>query len=119
MRMIASALLALSVLATPVVAQDYSEEANPEAAAIYHDAERKCAEIGRKPGTQLYKDCVYTDASMRWARYRYGQIGPVPVAPAPAPLAPRIIVPPLNSGNVYVREAPRTCIVTGNVVTCQ
>ncbi len=116
MKMIPAALLALSIASTPVVAQD---EVPPEAAAMFHDAERMCAEIGRKPGTQLYKDCVYNNASMRWARYQYGQIGPVVTAPPAAPIAPRIIVPPANSGQVYVREAPRTCIVSGNVVTCQ
>jgi hypothetical protein len=104
-------------MTAPAVAQ--TDDVPPEAVAMFHEAERMCAEIGRKPGTQFYKDCVYNNASMRWARYRYGQIGPVPVAPAPTIAAPRIIVPAPNSGNVYVREAPRTCVVTGNVVTCQ
>jgi hypothetical protein len=116
MKMIAATLaLALSLAATPVVAQD---EVPPEFVAIYRHTERLCTELGRKPGSAMFDECVRSRVGMAWARYQIGQIGPVPVAPA-APIAPRIIVPPANSGQVYVREAPRTCIVSGNVVTCQ
>ena len=117
MKMIAATLLALSLASTPVVAQQ--DELSPELRAIVNFSKRLCTERGFKPDSAQWESCVMADGGQRWARLQIQRIGPVAVAPQPTPSAPRIIVPPANSGNVYVREAPRTCIVSGNVVTCQ
>jgi hypothetical protein len=141
-KLILIASVALAACSTPASQIPISGDAQNWALAkqFLGEANRYCLEAGQKPGTQLYSDCVNTNAMQRAVIYKMTQItgnpAPAPVyAPAPAPTyqpPPRYpntaagnFAAGLTGGSVYDSpsspppRAPIICNTFGNTTTCQ
>jgi hypothetical protein len=140
--LMASSALAACVTAAQQQQAQQAEDARLAALAkqMLDEANRYCVETGQKPGTQLYSDCVNTNAMQRAAIYKMTQMAANPAlapvyAPAPSPVDQR---PPrypntaagnfaagLTGGSVYDSpsspppRAPIICNTFGNTTTCQ
>ena len=136
---IASGALAACNTAAQQQAQQ-AEQARIAALAkqMLDEANRYCTETGQKSGTQLYSNCVNTNAMQRAVTYKMMQMAanpaPAPVyAPAPAYQPPQLypntaagnFAAGLTGGSVYASpsspppRAPITCNTFGNTTTCQ
>lgn len=147
MRKLILVLIASSALAACVTAaqqQQAQQAENARLAALakqmLDEANRYCLETGQKPGTQLYSDCVNTNAMQRAVTYKMMQMAanpaPAPVyAPTPASVyQPQPCYPNNAAGNFAAGfnggsvcappaspppRAPITCNTFGNTTTCQ
>ena len=134
--MASSALAACGIAAQQQAQQAEQARIAALAKQMLDEANRYCVETGQKPGTQLYSNCVNTNAMQRAVTYKMMQMAanPAPVyAPAPAYQPPQLypntaagnFAAGLTGGSVYASpsspppRAPITCNTFGNTTTCQ